>query len=298
MLSSNVMTVGGSVNTAGLPGATVRNNFKGCLKKVMYTADSLQFDITMLAEKKHDLIQTHGDIQFNTCVEQIIAQPITFTTPESYIKLTPWEASYSGTIEFRFRTNEPNCLLMYNSGAESLSDFFAMEILDGYLFVILDLGSGTVKVKASKGIVNNGMSHHIHLSHSGRRGTVLVDGDEVIYRTKGNNDRLDLGGYMFVGGVDDKSEAYTIPHSVWAAVLKNGYVGCIEDLVINGDKVDLALHARQQNVNAVVEYCRSMEPQCQSKTCKNKGVCAEGWNRFICDCSLTAYTGEACEKGI
>lgn len=59
---------------------------------------------------------------------------------------------------------------MYNSGAADTSDFFALEILDGYLFLLLDLGSGTTKVKVTQGMVSDGLQHLVLLDHNGKIG--------------------------------------------------------------------------------------------------------------------------------
>ena len=59
---------------------------------------------------------------------------------------------------------------MYNSGAEDTSDFFALEILDGYLYLLLDLGSGATKVKVSQGRVSDGLQHLVLLEHNGKTG--------------------------------------------------------------------------------------------------------------------------------
>lgn len=60
---------------------------------------------------------------------------------------------------------------MYNSGAAHTSDFFALEILDGYLFLLLDLGSGATKVKVTQGRVSDGLQHLLLLEHNGKSGT-------------------------------------------------------------------------------------------------------------------------------
>ena len=31
--------------------------------------------------------------------------------------------------------------------------------------------------------------------------------------------------------------------------------------------------------------------------CHNDGQCKSGWNRFICECSLTNFTGPTCTRG-
>ena len=50
-----------------------------------------------------------------------------------------------------------------------------------------------------------------------------------------------------VGGIGTVVDAAAIPPSLWSATLRHGYVGCMRDLVINGNAVDLAAFARQQD---------------------------------------------------
>ena len=119
-----------------------------CIFQVVYKADSINLDITDLTTNSNSLINVHGDVVFDKCEELVDALPITFSTPEAFITLPKWDASKGGNIEFQFRTNEPNGLLMYNSGMETDSDFFALEILEGYLYLLMDLGDGAIKVKA------------------------------------------------------------------------------------------------------------------------------------------------------
>lgn len=35
---------------------------------------------------------------------------------------------------------------------------------------------------------------------------------------------------------------------------------------------------------------------CSSQPCLNGGLCTEGWNRFECDCSATAFAGPVCGR--
>lgn len=48
-----------------------------------------------------------------------------------------------------------------------------------------------------------------------------------------------------------------------------------------------------------------MKPSCHVQTnqcggaippCQNNGICNEGWNRPLCDCSATLYTGPTCGR--
>jgi neurexin len=83
----------------------------------------------------------------------------------------------SGTIAFTFHTIESNALLMYNSGPTSDSDFFAIEILDGYLYLILDLGTSFAhKMKASQIRVDDSVPHQVVFTFQGPNGHMNVDG--------------------------------------------------------------------------------------------------------------------------
>lgn len=42
--------------------------------------------------------------------------------------------------------------------------------------------------------------------------------------------------------------------------------------------------------------CHVQPLQCPSQPCLNGGGCSEGWNRFICDCTETTFTGPTCGK--
>lgn len=45
-----------------------------------------------------------------------------------------------------------------------------MELLDGGLYLLLDMGSGTIKVKATQAKVNDGNWHHVDIQRDGRSG--------------------------------------------------------------------------------------------------------------------------------
>lgn len=45
-----------------------------------------------------------------------------------------------------------------------------MELLDGGLYLLLDMGSGTIKVKATQAKVNDGSWHHVDIQRDGRSG--------------------------------------------------------------------------------------------------------------------------------
>lgn len=60
---------------------------------------------------------------------------------------------------------------------------------------------------------------------------------------------------------------------------------------------DLKRLALEQLV-AVGESCmKSSTSHCSEIMCAREGLCTEGWNRPVCDCVNTPYTGKQCEQG-
>uniref|UniRef100_A0A8B9TWK2 Neurexin-1 n=1 Tax=Anas platyrhynchos TaxID=8839 RepID=A0A8B9TWK2_ANAPL len=207
------------------------------------------------------------------CENVATLDPITFETPESFISLPKWNAKKTGSISFDFRTTEPNGLILFSHGKPRHQkdakhpqmvkvDFFAIEMLDGHLYLLLDMGSGTIKIKALQKKVNDGEWYHVDFQRDGRS----------------------VGGCR--GGLGEKT------------LLNYGYVGCIRDLFIDGQSKDIRQMAEIQSTAGVKPSCsRETAKPCLSNPCKNNGVCRDGWNRYVCDCSGTGYLGRSCERG-
>ncbi|XP_076366546.1 neurexin 1-like [Tachypleus tridentatus] len=294
-LSSKQLYVGGSDISSGHIGIHSRVSFVGCLRKVMFVADGLSMDLIELASTGSKLVRPQGNFQF-VCHEVEAADPITFTTKDSFLALSRWDAPRGGRISFKIRTNEPNGVLMYNSGATAQGDFFAFELLAGHVYLLLNLGSGSVKVKATTRRVDDGHWHRIYLTRKSKSGRVIVDEYSVEFFTQGNSNQLDLEGPLYLGGIGTSPEGKTIPPELWSGKLKYGYVGCMRDLIINDNAVDIALYAQKQDSGSIRPACHTSPPQCDSQPCLNGGFCTEGWNRYLCDCSRTNFTGSVCSK--
>ena len=59
--------------------------------------------------------------------------------------------------------------------------------------------------------------------------------------------------------------------------------------------------SRNQDPGSVRPGCQRQGDQCtvggQGDPCHNGGQCTAGWNRFICDCTQTNFTGPSCTRG-
>ncbi|XP_061721601.1 neurexin 1 isoform X2 [Cydia pomonella] len=300
MLASSRAHVGGSLNARALPGARVHTNFIGCLKKVEFSADTLRLNLIDLARTGSKLITVTGRLEY-ACTATDSADPVTFTTRDAHLILPKWEAVKTGTISFKFRTNEPNGLILFNMGAKPprvgcTADLFAVEMLNGYIYVHMDLGSGGVRVRASRRRVDDSHWHEFLLRRTGRDGRVTVDGANAEFKTPGESNQLELDGPLFVGGLGSEYSAAKTPPVLWTAALRQGFVGCVRDLVLNGKPQDLTAYARQQDSASVRPACHVLMKQCVNSPCQHGGVCSEGWNRPLCDCSSTNYGGPTCGR--
>lgn len=64
-------------------------------------------------------------------------------------------------------------------------DYFAVELVNGHVYLHLDLGSGSVKVKATSRRIDDGTWHEITISRNGKSGRATVDGASTDFVTPG-----------------------------------------------------------------------------------------------------------------
>ncbi|KAM3919730.1 neurexin-2-beta isoform 11-T11 [Leptodactylus fuscus] len=316
--SDDFFYIGGSPNTADLPGSPVSNNFMGCLKDVVYKNNDFKLELSRLAADGDPKMRLSGDLLFR-CENVPSLDPVTFQVPEAFLRLPRWETKKAGSISFDFRTTEPNGLLLFSQGRPRTgggpsaavpgsvatgrperppkADYFAVELLEGTLYLLLDLGSGGIKVKASHKKVNDGEWCHVDIQRDGRKGSISVNSRNTPFQVGGDSEILDLDGEMYLGGLPEPREDLQLPPEVWTASLGLGFVGCIRDLFVDGKSRDIRRLAELSRGEGVAPFCtRETQRHCTTSPCRNGGQCREGWNRFICDCVGTGYLGDTCER--
>ncbi|XP_061262830.1 neurexin-2-beta isoform X17 [Bos javanicus] len=306
--SDDFFYIGGSPNTADLPGSPVSNNFMGCLKDVVYKNNDFKLELSRLAKEGDPKMKLQGDLSFR-CEDVAALDPVTFESPEAFVALPRWSAKRTGSISLDFRTTEPNGLLLFSQGRRAgvgpgspstaqRADYFAMELLDGYLYLLLDMGSGGIKLRASSRKVNDGEWCHVDFQRDGRKGSISVNSRSTPFLATGESEILDLESELYLGGLPEGGRVdLPLPPEVWTAALRAGYVGCVRDLFIDGRSRDLRGLAEAQGAVGVAPFCsRETLKQCASAPCRNGGACREGWNRFVCDCVGTGFLGRVCER--
>lgn len=151
-------------------------------------------------------------------------------------------------------------------------------------------------------------------------------------QSAGNIERINLVGPLILGGIYPNHTAHWsaspsrhIPPYFYSGMLHHGYVGCMQDVEINGQSVNLTYHVTRDRISGIMTssgnggsgsatalaaagdataaaavaaapVCSPMPNQCDLGHCLNDGVCVEGWNRFVCDCSATGFNGPICNQ--
>lgn len=144
--------------------------------QVVYTNNEFRLELSRLAELRDPKVTLHGDLTFR-CEDVAALDPVSFDTPTTYVTLPRWNAKKTGSVSFDFRTTEPNGLLLFSHGQPQGSkdhrpkvDFFAMELLEGFLYLLMDMGSGSIKMKVGTKKVNDGEWCHVDFQREGRKG--------------------------------------------------------------------------------------------------------------------------------
>lgn len=217
--------------------------------------------------------------------------PATFRSKHSYVGLPMLKAYSSVFIDFRFKTLEPNGLLFYNGGKRS--DFLAVELVNGHIHYVFDVGDGPITVRDKARIhMNDNRWHSVSIRRPGpKTHTLAVDESIEIYTASGNNMHLELEGILYVGGVF--KDMYTrLPSSIAS---RSGFEGCMASVDLADSSPSLTEDAVVPS-SLVVSGCEG-PTKCSQNACANRGICVQQWNAYACECDMTSFTGPTCYDG-
>uniref|UniRef100_A0A914CHA1 Neurexin-1 n=1 Tax=Acrobeloides nanus TaxID=290746 RepID=A0A914CHA1_9BILA len=272
-------------------------NFQGCIKKIKYEADAQLLDLIELADQGYgkSVIRTAGDLTFACSLESLPPDVLFFNTGQSFISLPKWNSLLSGSIAFQFRTNKLYGLILYH-GVKSISnssngDYISFEIIDGHLFIIINLGSGYIRLQTTSKQINDEYWHSVTFERTGRTGTVIVDGVKTDFSTPGVSANLIIEEPIYIGAVpwypiianmtNSDYEHIQMPSSVWTASLRQGFIGCLKNIRINGLNAQIVNIFESQNENSNF-YTKGIslgcpntiaEKYCTTGLCKYEAIC-------------------------
>ncbi|XP_058574713.1 basement membrane-specific heparan sulfate proteoglycan core protein isoform X10 [Neofelis nebulosa] len=134
------------------------------------------------------------------------------------------------TIELEVRTSTANGLLLWQGvdvgEAGRGKDFISLGLQDGHLVFSYQLGSGEARL-VSEDPINDGEWHRVTALREGRRGSIQVDGEELVSgQSPGPNVAVNTKGSIYIGGAPDVS-------TLTGGRFSTGITGCIKNLVLH-----------------------------------------------------------------
>eukprot|EP00058_Branchiostoma_floridae_P023668 XP_002609158.1 hypothetical protein BRAFLDRAFT_131370 [Branchiostoma floridae] len=225
--------------------------------------------------------------------------PMTFGG-NSYIRYTLANSvdQMSTQLSLAILPRSPNGKIMYARGEY---DYSILELINGYLQYRFNCGSGEGKVTMEFGgsEVTDGKWHYVEVSRNGAYAELKLDHKYIARGSAaGENKILNLDDNDIYFGAEVANRL----RKKRAAVVSNGFLGCMDDMMLNGERLPRAganSVATLRDMTDVDFNCNDgMETLgvCGSNPCMNGGSCAvvSPSNRYICNC-LPRFSGDNCQ---
>ncbi|XP_072160521.1 neurexin 1 [Bemisia tabaci] len=123
-------------------------------------------------------------------------------SPTSYARFRKWNAGLNGSLEFEFKTDQANGLLLYTDDG-GMYDFFEIKLVEGALRLRYNLGGGAQIVTIGRDL-NDGHWHKVQVRRRNERTTLRVDGEEQTRVSRGREfqfGRLQSNSDVYIGGI-------------------------------------------------------------------------------------------------
>nr|XP_019568140.1 PREDICTED: basement membrane-specific heparan sulfate proteoglycan core protein isoform X7 [Rhinolophus sinicus] len=133
------------------------------------------------------------------------------------------------TIELEVRTSTASGLLLWQGmelgEASQSKDFISLGLQDGHLVFSYQLGSGEARL-VSEDPINDGEWHRVTALREGRRGSIQVDGEELVSgQSPGPNVAVNTKGSIYIGGAPNVA-------LLTGGRFSSGITGCLRNLVL------------------------------------------------------------------
>ncbi|XP_044018099.1 neurexin-4 isoform X2 [Aphidius gifuensis] len=212
--------------------------------------------------------------------DDLFKNVVTFRVSDATINLPTFDMGHSGDIYFEFKTTMPDAVIINSKGP---TDYIKISITSGnQLQFQYQAGDGplTVNLQTSYMLTDNNW-HSVSVERNRKQARVVLDGalKSELKEPPGPVRALHLTSDFVVGATTD---------------YRDGFVGCIRALLLNGKQQDLRTYARR-GIYGVSENCIG---KCESNPCLNNGTCHEKYDGYSCDCRWTAFKGPICADEI
>ncbi|XP_031574453.1 contactin-associated protein-like 2 [Actinia tenebrosa] len=263
--------------------------YRGCLADFQFDKIKL---LTEAKESKELLVSTSpyhlvGKIPFRCELEDY--RPVTFMTPESYVKVTlpklPQDNDTFST-SFKFRTFYPQGLLFSRSAIKVKMN---VRLHSGKLIYDVTAPNGSkAQIKLGSGL-DDGEWHDVNATINPPKVQLTLD-------------EFSRSGFLNISSLlldfSNKSRMKIFAGKGGPNSKFRGFVGCMLNLKVDSHKI-INKYMRKQRYSHGVDISKcATKNRCFPNPCKNRGICSQDWKKFYCDCSNTYFEGETCEKPI
>ncbi|XP_055376798.1 neurexin-4 isoform X1 [Condylostylus longicornis] len=212
--------------------------------------------------------------------DDLFSNVVTFRIADATIDLPRFDMGHSGDIYLEFKTTTENAVIFHATGP---TDNIKLSIIGGTkLQFQYQAGSGPLGVNVETSYkLNDNNWHTVSVERNRKEARLVVDGSlkAEVREPPGPVRALYLTSKLIVGASTD---------------YRDGYVGCIRALLLNGKMVDLKSYA-SSGLYGVNTGCVG---RCESSPCLNNGTCYEKYDGYSCDCRWSAFKGPICADEI
>lgn len=217
--------------------------------------------------------------------DNLLDNVITFRKHDATLEFPTFEGDKAGDIWFQFKTTAMDGVMIHDTG-DTENDFIQIRMINGDTIQFRwNVGNG-IQVLEYRTIntLNNDIWHTVHVERNRKQAWLRVDNFPEEIRNEPQDEITRL-------------MELTKPLTVGAAVdHRDGYVGCMRGLRVNGVLMDMRGQIHRGAVSyGVHEGCVG---KCASNPCFNGGTCREGYSGYQCDCAYTPFRGYMCFREV
>ena len=157
------------------------------------------------------------------------------------------------SLQLSIKPHTEDGILLYNADrTDGAGDFLSLALADGYVEVVMEDGSGVVRCRGEQRL-ELGVWHTVEVLRQGGELSLSVDSQPAVTVSQAAHQTLSLQQSLWLGGVQRSS----------AVDNKQGFKGCMKDLVINSLPVELLASAV---VTVNVDSCHPIVGAASQKT--------------------------------
>lgn len=163
----------------------------------------------------------------------------------SYAQFRKWNAALNGSLEFEFKTEQANGLLLYTDDGGTY-DFFEIKLVEGALRLRYNLGGGAQILTVGRDL-NDGHWHKVQVRRNVEKTSLTVDGVTQSRTSRGKEfhfGRLASNSDVYIGGMPSWYNTKLTLLALPSVIFEPRFGGAIRNLVYADD--DSSLPRRQE----------------------------------------------------